>query len=111
MPDALRLKNGTACIGLAKRKKSQRHSESTLPVIKTFVDKVSFLGGQCSRHPIEALIESISCCRACRLDEPLPVAHVVQSELRGDFSSGHGIRQVLLVCKDQHHCITHLIII
>lgn len=41
---------------------------------------------------------------------PVPLAQGVQAKLIGDFSSVHGIRQILLVCKHQKHSITELVL-
>mmetsp|Transcript_49447 Transcript_49447/g.91223 ORF Transcript_49447/g.91223 Transcript_49447/m.91223 type:complete len:228 (-) Transcript_49447:128-811(-) len=71
----------------------------------------SLLGCQGAREPVQALVEPIAGCGAGRLDEPLTVAKVVQSELLGDLRCRHSVRQILLVGEDKHNCIAHLILI
>jgi len=41
---------------------------------------------------------------------PVPLAQGVQAKLVGDFSSIHGIRKILFVCKYQKHSITELVL-
>ena len=40
----------------------------------------------------------------------MPLAQGMQTKLVGDFSSVHGIRKILFVCKHQQHSIAKLIL-
>merc|ERR1719235_1440048 len=71
----------------------------------------SLLSRESARHPIQALIKTITGGCTSRLDEPLSVSHVVQSKLLSDLSCWHRIWQVLLVCEHKECSITHLIFI
>eukprot|EP00413_Alexandrium_margalefii_P015357 CAMPEP_0204533932 /NCGR_PEP_ID=MMETSP0661-20131031/12579_1 /ASSEMBLY_ACC=CAM_ASM_000606 /TAXON_ID=109239 /ORGANISM="Alexandrium margalefi, Strain AMGDE01CS-322" /LENGTH=327 /DNA_ID=CAMNT_0051540351 /DNA_START=136 /DNA_END=1118 /DNA_ORIENTATION=- len=67
--------------------------------------------GESARQPIQALIEAVACRRTRRLDEPLAVAQVVQSQLLGDIRCSHRVRQVLLVGKHEDHRVAHLLLV
>merc|ERR1719291_210008 len=62
-------------------------------------------------QPIESFVKTVTRGRACRLDKPLSVPHVVQTELFGDFCCRHGIWKILFVCEDKQHCVAHLVLI
>ena len=44
------------------------------------------------------------------LDVPVPVPHVVEPELVSDLGGVHGLGQVLLVGKHQHHGLPQLVL-
>merc|ERR1719323_2278066 len=71
----------------------------------------SLLARQGSREPIKAFIQAIPCGRTCRLNVPLTVTQVVQTQLFRHLSCSHGIGQVLLVCEDKQHSVPHLILV
>mmetsp|Transcript_86548 Transcript_86548/g.137360 ORF Transcript_86548/g.137360 Transcript_86548/m.137360 type:complete len:203 (+) Transcript_86548:191-799(+) len=71
----------------------------------------SALGGQGAGKPIQTFVQAITRGGAGGLNEPLPVAQVVKTQLLGDLCSSHGLWQVLLVGKDQKHCIAHLVLV
>jgi len=61
-------------------------------------------------QPIQSFVQTISIsCTGC-LNVPVPVPHVVEAQLVSDLSRVHGLGQVLLVGKDQHHGVPQLIL-
>merc|ERR1740139_1785396 len=72
---------------------------------------LSLFAAESTGQPVEALVEAVSRGSTCRLDEPLPVTHVVQAQLLGNLCCSHGIRKILLICKYENKCIAHLILI
>mmetsp|Transcript_104587 Transcript_104587/g.253871 ORF Transcript_104587/g.253871 Transcript_104587/m.253871 type:complete len:230 (+) Transcript_104587:108-797(+) len=96
------------------RKPSPLRGERAREPVQALVEAAglrSLLGGQGAREPVEALVEAIAGGRTRGLDEPLAVSEVVQPQLLGHFRGSHGIRQVLLVGKDQQHSVAHLIFV
>mmetsp|Transcript_10590 Transcript_10590/g.22069 ORF Transcript_10590/g.22069 Transcript_10590/m.22069 type:complete len:254 (-) Transcript_10590:9-770(-) len=71
----------------------------------------SALRGQSAGKPIQAFVQTIASGCACGLDEPLAMTKVVKAKLLSHFCRGHCLWQVLLVGKNQQHCITHLVLI
>ena len=51
-----------------------------------------------------------SCLQLSHLNVPVPVPHVVEAQLVSDLRWVHGLGQVLLVGKDQHHSIPQLVL-
>eukprot|EP00435_Cladocopium_sp_Y103_P048707 s1291_g14.t1 len=68
-------------------------------------------GGQGAREPVQSFVQAISSGGTCGLNEPLTMPQVVEPKFFGDLSCSHGLRQVLLVGKDQQHGITHFIFV
>ena len=50
------------------------------------------------------------CLQLSHLNVPVPVPHVVEAQLVSDLSRVHGLGQVLLVGKDQHHGVSQLVL-
>ena len=48
---------------------------------------------------------------AGRLDVPPPSPQLIQTELVGQFSRAHGVRQILFVSENQQHGIPQLILL
>jgi len=71
----------------------------------------SSLVGNVVRKPVKPLIQTLTRGSTCALDVPVPLAQGVQAKLVGDFSSIHGIRKILFVCKYQKHSITELVLV
>merc|ERR1719152_770302 len=72
---------------------------------------VSLLARKRTRHPVETLVQTVSCGRASRLDEPLAVAHVVQSKFISHLCSCHCVWQILFVCENKQDGVTHLVFV
>jgi len=62
-------------------------------------------------QPLETLIETITGSSASRLDVPGTLSQAVEAKLVCDLGGVHGIRQILLVCKDEEDGITELILV
>ncbi|KAG6554759.1 hypothetical protein Mapa_003778 [Marchantia paleacea] len=67
--------------------------------------------GDVAGQPVEAFVHALSGCGTGALDVPMALPQRVQAQLVGDLGSVHGIGQILLVGKNQQHCITKLIFI
>ena len=46
-------------------------------------------------YPFEALVQTVTARRTCRLDVPLPVSQRVQAQSVGKFAGVHGVGQIL----------------
>jgi hypothetical protein len=66
----------------------------------------SYLAGNVAGQPVQALVQSLTCCSTSALDIPVSLAKGVQSKLISDLSSIHSVWQILLVSKDKQHSIT-----
>mmetsp|Transcript_55855 Transcript_55855/g.150446 ORF Transcript_55855/g.150446 Transcript_55855/m.150446 type:complete len:208 (+) Transcript_55855:106-729(+) len=71
----------------------------------------SLLGRERAREPVQALVQAVARGCTSALDEPLPVAQVVQTQFFRHLRRSHRVRQILLVGEDQHHCIPHLVLV
>merc|ERR1711862_796901 len=80
------------------------HTSATYRVQGLHVRLTSLLATKRTGKPIEAFIQTIACCGTRRLNEPLTIAHVVQTKLLRDLCCGHRVWQVLLVCEHEQHC-------
>lgn len=65
---------------------------------------------QLTGQPVQALVQTLALRGTGRLDEPPPIAHIVQPQLLRQLSRGHRIRQILFVGKDQNHSVTQLVL-
>lgn len=52
-------------------------------------------------EPVETFVQTLSLCCTSRLDIPPSVSQLVQAQFFSEFCCRHGIRQVLLVGKEQ----------
>lgn len=62
-------------------------------------------------YPLETLVQSITACRARRLNVPSPLPKRVEAKLVGDLGSVHRVRQVLLVGKDEEEGVAELVFV
>merc|ERR1719409_245140 len=70
----------------------------------------SLLPRERARQPVETLVEAIARRRTGRLDVPIAVTHLLKAKLIRHLGSGHRLRKILLVCKDEHNRVPELIL-
>jgi len=66
--------------------------------------------GKVVREPVKTLIETITRGGAGGLHVPLAGADVVEAELVGDLSDGHGLRKILLVGEHEEDGVAELVL-
>lgn len=70
----------------------------------------SLLVGQVAAEPVESFVKAFTAGGACALNEPVSLAERMESELVGNFSSVHGIGQILFVGENEQNGVTELVL-
>jgi len=68
---------------------------------------------ECSRKPIQSLIQTVPCCRTASLNIPLAIwrTKTMESKFIRHFGCRHSIRKILFVCKYKENRITKFIFV
>jgi hypothetical protein len=75
----------------------------------THLRMAGLLEGVC--EPLKTFVETVTGGGASGLDVPGTLSERVETKLVGDFGGVHGIRQILLVSKDQKKSVTEFILV
>ena len=61
--------------------------------------------------PVESLVETVTACRAGRLNVPRSVAQTVETQLVRNLGCVHGVRQILFVSKAEQDSIPQFVLV
>lgn len=78
--------------------------------IKYLAQPALLAGAACHRRCSAASHTPVSTTSSMHLDVPVALAQRVQAQLVRDLGRVHCVGQVLLVGKDQQHCVTQLVL-